>query len=174
MSNVWVGSYGTGLQSASAIWFWVGRGFGRTNFNNGTNFSNRGFAGSATNFQGRGSGFGRGGFPRKWTGSATPKFYQFWSRADPRAGSVFPNVRPGTYTLHAIADGILGEFSLTNVNVASGEKKSLARRIGDRRVTGARFGKLGRRIAARASSDMAIITGNGAYIFDYPKEFPTT
>jgi rhamnogalacturonan endolyase len=31
-----------------------------------------------------------------------------------------PNVRPGAYTLHAIADGVLGEFVLSNVTVEAG------------------------------------------------------
>ncbi len=40
--------------------------------------------------------------------------------ADANGNFKIPNVRPGTYTLHAIADGVLGEFIVTNVTVAAG------------------------------------------------------
>jgi rhamnogalacturonan endolyase len=38
------------------------------------------------------------------------KFYQFWARADGEGRFSIPNVRVGTYALHAFGDGILGEF----------------------------------------------------------------
>jgi rhamnogalacturonan endolyase len=47
------------------------------------------------------------------------KYYQFWVRANPDGSFNIPNVRPGTYTLHGIADGVLGEFVLTNVTVTA-------------------------------------------------------
>ncbi len=48
------------------------------------------------------------------------KHYEFWVRGDAAGKFTIPNVRPGVYTLHAIADGVLGEFELTNVTVAAG------------------------------------------------------
>ena len=64
---------------------------------------------------GRGGGWGGGwgGFPGMpqvvdWQHDA--KYYEFWVRADAQGKFTIPNVRPGTYTLHAIADGVLGEF----------------------------------------------------------------
>jgi rhamnogalacturonan endolyase len=48
------------------------------------------------------------------------KYYQFWAHANPNGSFSIPNVRPGTYTLHGIADGVLGEFVLTNVTVTAG------------------------------------------------------
>ncbi len=48
------------------------------------------------------------------------KFYQFWVRGDDTGGFVIPKVRPGCYTLRAIADCVLGEFTLTNVVVTHG------------------------------------------------------
>jgi rhamnogalacturonan endolyase len=36
-----------------------------------------------------------------------------------------PNVRPGNYTLHAIADGVLGEFAQTNITVEAGKPLDL-------------------------------------------------
>lgn len=55
------------------------------------------------------------------------KFYQFWTRADAQGRFTIPHVRPGTYTLHAIADGVLGEFSLPQIEVAAGQSRDLAR-----------------------------------------------
>lgn len=49
------------------------------------------------------------------------KSYQCWTKSEDRSGKFsVPHVRPGTYTLHAYADGILGEFSKTGVKVESG------------------------------------------------------
>jgi rhamnogalacturonan endolyase len=104
-------------------------GFGRfgTNFNGGS--SNR-FARFGTNgFRGRfggGTNFGGGfGLPRivDWQNDA--KNYEFWVRGDAKGNFKIPNVRAGTYTLHAIADGVLGEFTVTNVTVAAGQTLNL-------------------------------------------------
>lgn len=54
--------------------------------------------------------------------------YQFWARADADGHFEIPNVRPGTYTLHAIADGVLGEFTLPRVTVEAGKPLELGRR----------------------------------------------
>jgi len=55
------------------------------------------------------------------------KSYQFWVYGDGDGGFAIPKVRPGTYTLHAIADGVLGEFTLTNVIVTAGETLKLGK-----------------------------------------------
>ena len=98
-----------------------GSGFGR--------FGTNGFR-----FGRFGAGFG---LPRivEWQNDA--KNYEFWVRADSRGHFSIPNVRPGNYTLHAIADGVLGEFTLTNVTVASGQNLAL----GKLNWQPARFGK---------------------------------
>jgi rhamnogalacturonan endolyase len=49
------------------------------------------------------------------------KHYEFWVRGDSNGNFSIPNVRPGAYTLHAIADGVLGEFTLTNIFVEAGK-----------------------------------------------------
>ena len=49
------------------------------------------------------------------------KHYEFWVRGDDDGHFTIPNVRPGTYTLHAIADGVLGEFAKTDITVAAGQ-----------------------------------------------------
>lgn len=53
------------------------------------------------------------------------KGYQFWARADAAGNFALPHVRPGTYTLRAFADGVLGEFSRTNISVAAGKETAL-------------------------------------------------
>jgi rhamnogalacturonan endolyase len=54
------------------------------------------------------------------------KHYQFWTRADETGKFSIPNVRPGVYTLHAIADGVLGEFTQPDITVATGKPLDLA------------------------------------------------
>ncbi len=49
------------------------------------------------------------------------KHYQFWTRATDDGRFELSNVRPGTYTLHAFADGVLGEFAQADVTIGSGK-----------------------------------------------------
>ena len=67
------------------------------------------------------------GLPRIVDWQTDARNYQFWVRADDAGNFFIPNVRAGNYTLHAIADGVLGEFVLTNVTVAAGKKLSLGK-----------------------------------------------
>lgn len=53
------------------------------------------------------------------------KHYQFWVRGNEDGGFEIPKVRPGTYTLHAFADGVLGEFVKTEVTVEPGQQLDL-------------------------------------------------
>jgi rhamnogalacturonan endolyase len=53
------------------------------------------------------------------------KFYQFWTRADDSGKFSIPDVIPGTYTLHAFADGILGEFAKADITVQAGKPLDL-------------------------------------------------
>ena len=70
------------------------------------------------------TGDGRGGeSPVDWQLDA--KYYEFWVRGDEKGRFTIPNVRPGLYTLHAIADGVLGEFTMTNITVAAGKAVEL-------------------------------------------------
>lgn len=48
------------------------------------------------------------------------KFYQFWVKGNPDGTFALPAVRPGRYTLHAFADGVLGEFIKTDVVITKG------------------------------------------------------
>src|SRR6185436_19362244 len=46
---------------------------------------------------------------RDWVHDA--KFYQFWADGAEDGAFTITNVRPGKYTLHAFANGVLGEFA---------------------------------------------------------------
>ena len=96
-------------------------GFGGTNGNRG--FGRRGRFG-----RGGFGGFGGFGFgPRvvEWQNNA--REYQFWVRGEGDGKFAIPNVRPGVYTLHAFADGVLGEYALSNVTVKAGQTLDLAK-----------------------------------------------
>jgi rhamnogalacturonan endolyase len=78
---------------------------------------------------GGGGGGGRGGFGGgggvDWTHDA--KFYEFWNDGTEDGAFTITNVRPGTYTLHAFADGVLGEFAKTNITVEAGKNLDLGK-----------------------------------------------
>jgi len=54
------------------------------------------------------------------------KHYEFWAHGSEDGSFTIPNVRPGTYQLHAIADGVLGAYDATaRVTIAPGQKLDL-------------------------------------------------
>jgi rhamnogalacturonan endolyase len=53
------------------------------------------------------------------------KHYEFWVRGDEQGHFTIPHVRPGEYTLHAFADGVLGEFTSGPIRVQSGQSPDL-------------------------------------------------
>ena len=55
------------------------------------------------------------------------KYYQFWARGEDNGKFTIPHVRPGSYTLHAIADGVLGEYTKTDVVVEAGKPLDLSK-----------------------------------------------
>jgi rhamnogalacturonan endolyase len=154
MSNVWVGVAAPDYTPPPRFGFGFRSGFGRTNSSFATN------------------AIWRGGFPPQVDWQRDAKFYQFWTRADTKGRFKIPNVRPGKYTLHAIADGVLGEFTLTNLTVAVAEKKSL----GKLQWTPTHFGHTVWQIGVPNRTAREFRHGDhywqwGLY-FDYPKEFP--
>ena len=64
-------------------------------------------------------GDGEGG----WQHNA--KGYQFWVVAAKDGSFTIPNVRPGTYEVRALADGVFGEFDGAKVTVAGGGEQAL-------------------------------------------------
>ena len=56
-------------------------------------------------------------------------FYQFWNQGEENGKFVLPNVRPGKYTLHAYADGVLGEYAKTEITVEAGKNIDLGKLV---------------------------------------------
>jgi rhamnogalacturonan endolyase len=54
-------------------------------------------------------------------------YYQFWTDGTDDGKFTIANVRPGSYTLHAFADGVLGEFAQTGITVAAGQSLNLGK-----------------------------------------------
>ena len=83
-------------------------------------------AGAPGGGRGRGGRGGGGGFaprPTDWVHDA--KHYQFWNDGTEDGRFTITNVRSGTYTLHAFADGVLGEFAQANIAVEAGKSIDL-------------------------------------------------
>jgi rhamnogalacturonan endolyase len=52
-------------------------------------------------------------------------YYQFWTVGSEDGTFSIANVLPGKYTLHAFADGVLGEYTNYNITVAAGQPVNL-------------------------------------------------
>lgn len=63
--------------------------------------------------------------PRQIDWQIDAKNYQFWARGQEDGTFTVPNVRPGKYTLRAIADGVLGDFARADVVVEPGKTLDL-------------------------------------------------
>ena len=100
------------------------------------------------------------------------KHYQYWAQADAAGHFKIPNARPGTYTLYAFNDGVLGTFSREGVQVQAGQTTDL----GDMTWTPLRFGRQLWDIGIPDRSAAEFRHGNeywqwGLYNL-YPTEFP--
>ena len=77
-------------------------------------------------FNGSGGGFAeRSGNGTLVTWEHDANYYQFWTVGSEDGTFTIPNVRPGTYTLHAFADGVLGEYTNYNITVDGGQSSEL-------------------------------------------------
>jgi rhamnogalacturonan endolyase len=54
-------------------------------------------------------------------------YYQFWTDGSEDGKFTIADVRPGTYTLHAFADGVLGEFAQADITVTASKSLDLGR-----------------------------------------------
>jgi len=73
------------------------------------------------------AGGGRRGGNQSVDWQLDAKYYEFWVRADEQGRFTIPKVRPGPYTLHAIANGVLGEYAQTSIVVEAGKSLELGR-----------------------------------------------
>jgi rhamnogalacturonan endolyase len=110
--------------------------------------------------------------PERMTWQNDAKHYEFWARGSADGRFSIPNVRPGTYELHAIADGVLGEYAKTDITIISGGKVDL----GKLEWVPVRYGKQLWQIGIPNRSASEFLNGNdhwhwGEYI-EYAKLFP--
>ena len=79
-------------------------------------------------FTGGGGAFAlRSGNGKLVTWDHDANYYQFWAEGTDDGRFSIANVRPGTYTLHAFAEGVLGEYAQTNITVAAGKPVDLGK-----------------------------------------------
>jgi rhamnogalacturonan endolyase len=57
------------------------------------------------------------------------KYYQFFNDGTEDGKFTITKVRPGTYTLHATADGVLGDFAQANITVEPGKTVDLGKLV---------------------------------------------
>jgi len=69
----------------------------------------------------------RSGNGNKITWDHDGNYYQFWTDGTDDGKFNITNVRPGKYTLHAYADGVLGEFAKTDITVDAGKNIDLGK-----------------------------------------------
>jgi rhamnogalacturonan endolyase len=79
-------------------------------------------------YRGSGSAFARrSGNGDLITWEHDGNYYQFWNDGTDDGKFTITNVRPGSYTLHAFADGVLGEYAQTNITVEAGKDIDLGK-----------------------------------------------
>ena len=110
--------------------------------------------------------------PTRMTWQNDAKHYEFWVRGTADGKFAIPNVRPGTYELHAIADGVLGEYAKADVTVGAGGKVDLGKLV----WTPVRYGRQLWQIGIPNRSASEFLNGNdhwhwGEYV-EYAKLFP--
>ncbi len=83
---------------------------------------------SHPDYTGNGSAFARrSGNGDLVTWEHDGNYYQFWTDGTEDGKFDITNVRPGTYTMHAFADGVLGEYAQTDIKVEAGKNLDLGK-----------------------------------------------
>jgi rhamnogalacturonan endolyase len=120
---------------------------------------------------GRGADAGAAGARQvEWPSDA--KYYQFWVHGQDNGEFSIPNVIPGSYTLHAVADGVLGEFAKADITVEADKPLDLGKLTWTPVRKGKQIWEVG--IANRSGKEFT----NGDKFYDprgpllYPKLFP--
>jgi rhamnogalacturonan endolyase len=121
--------------------------------------------------------------PNLWVGLAEPdtngmtwqndaKHYEFWEHGAADGRFTISNVRPGTYELHAIADGVLGEYAKATIIVGPGAKVDL----GKLEWKPVRYGRQIWDIGSPNRSGSEFFKGDDyfhwGWYLEYPKLFP--
>lgn len=100
------------------------------------------------------------------------KNYQFWAEGSQNGEFTIRNIRPGKYTLHAISDGVLGEFVKTDITIERGGKIDL----GSLAWTPVRRGRQIWEIGVANRNGSEFLGGERWYENDilkqYPRNFP--
>jgi rhamnogalacturonan endolyase len=100
------------------------------------------------------------------------KFYQFWVRGSDDGKFSIPNVRPGKWRLHAIANGVFGEFTGADITIEPGKDVDL----GKLDWKPLRHGKPIWEVGIPNRSGEEFKHGDSYYHWglynEYPKEFP--
>ena len=101
------------------------------------------------------------------------KFYEFWTRGDKTGRFTIPAVRPGVYTLHAIATGVLGEYTgLAPLTVSAAQKVDLGQIVWTPVRDGRQVWEIG--VPDRTAGEF--LHGDHYYQWglynQYPKDFP--
>ena len=127
----------------------------------------RGAGGFGGRGRGRGFGFGFGFGGGDYVHDA--KHYQFWADGSADGRFTINDVRPGKYTLHAWADGVLGEFAQTNITVEAGKPLDL----GKLAWKPVRYGKQVWEIGEANRSAREFLKGDGAdyWLWGWPLRY---
>jgi rhamnogalacturonan endolyase len=81
-------------------------------------------------YEGPGGAFAeRSGNGRLVTWEHDGNHYEFWNGGTADGKFTLKNVRAGSYTLHAFADGVLGEYAKTNITVEPGQTVDLGKLV---------------------------------------------
>jgi rhamnogalacturonan endolyase len=112
------------------------------------------------------------GVPPPLTWQSDAKHYEFWTHGSADGHFSIANVRPGRYELHAIADGVLGDYQKADIVIPAGGQVDLGRLV----WKPVRYGKQLWQIGIPNRSASEFLMGNdhwhwGLYL-EYAKLFP--
>ncbi|HEY4330440.1 MAG TPA: polysaccharide lyase family 4 protein [Phycisphaerae bacterium] len=115
----------------------------------------------------RGRG-GLGGGLIDWAHDA--KFYQFWNDGTDDGKFTITNARPGKYTLHAFADGVLGELAQADVTITAGKTLDLGKIDWKPLRLGKQIWEIG--YPNRNSSEFLKGDGDNYWLWGWPLRYP--
>jgi rhamnogalacturonan endolyase len=108
------------------------------------------------------------GSTNSWVTDA--KHYQFWENGTDDGKFTINNVRPGEYTLHAFADGVLGEVARANITVTAGKNLDLGKIEWQPVRHGTQLWEIG--YADRSSKEFFKGDGDNYWLWGWPLRYP--